>query len=224
VIPPYKNRTAEQIINQEYIDDSAWHIHAALSWIDYAEQNRAPVVLHYAAFHLRLGIELLWLKVFSASRGAEFGIDDYKRALKSSTTLYKLTDRFAPNYRKFAEFDQIIQSIDPRAHPPTIIWDIARLRKIHGGCGKYLLHLQASGKTGYWSKSWIANRTCFLKASAEWMWGLMTTRGNLVVYHPERLYPETRLVWESYLKDKTDVEGARIRLKLIRPLLQRREA
>ncbi len=222
MIPPYKNRTAEEIISQEYIDDPGWHIHAALSWIDYAERYHVPVVLHYAAFHLRLGIELLWLKIFAASLGSEFGIDDYTRALKSSTTLYKLIDRFAPNYRKFAEFDQIIQSIDTWVHPPTIIWDIARLRKIHGGCGEYLLHLQGSGETGYRSKNWIAGRTRFLKDSAEWMSGLMTTRGNLVVYHPEGLYPETRLVWESYLKNETDLDGTRIRLKLIRPLMQGR--
>ena len=222
MIPPYKNRTAEQIINQEYIDDSAWHIHAALSWIDYAERNRAPVVLHYAAFHLRLGIELLWLKIFSASRGSDFGIDDYTRALKSSTTLYKLIDKFAPNYRKFAEFDQIIQTLDTRVHPPTIVWDIARLRKIHGRCGEYLLHLQEGGENGYRSQTWVTDRMRFLKDSAEWMWGLMTTRGNLVIYHPDGLFAETRLVWESFLKGETDAEGARIRLQLIHPLVQGR--
>lgn len=222
MIPPYKNRSAEEIIKQEYIDDSAWHIHAVLSWIDYAKRNRAPVVLHYAAFHLRFGIELLWLKIFSASRGHDFGVEDYKRALKSSTTLYKLIDKFAPNYRKFAEFDQIIQTLDTRVHPPTIIWDIGRLRKIHGGCGEYLLHLQEGGEAGYGSQSWTAGRASFLEHSAEWMWQLMTTRGNLVVYHPERLYPETRLVWESFLKGETDAAGARIRLQLIQPLVQQR--
>jgi hypothetical protein len=218
VIPPFENRTPDEIINEQYVDDSAWHVHASLSWAYYADRKRAPIALHYAGFHLRYGIECLWLKIFSVARGMSFTVDDYKRAVKNATKLYKLIDSFAPDYAKFAEFDQIIQLVDSTVHPPTVIWDIAKLRRFHGECGELLLHLQEAGAGGYLSENWIQDRTKFLRESAGWIWDTMRSRGNLVVYHPDGLSPAARHVWESFRAGETDTEGARIRLQIIRPM------
>jgi hypothetical protein len=44
------------------------------------------------------------------------------------------------------------------------------------------------------------------------------SRGNLVVYRPEDLFPQTQLVWESFCGGEIDEESVRYRLEIIRPL------
>ena len=136
------------------------------------------------------------------------------------TKLYKLIDSFAPDYAKFAQFDQMIQSIDRAVHPPTVVWDFAALRRIHGACSELLLHLQdRSSADGHLSTDWTAKRLEFVRKSATWMWNTMKTNGNLVVYHPDGLTQKVRDVWESFRAGDTDAEGTRIRLQIIRPML-----
>src|SRR5438552_13272604 len=119
-------------------------------------------------------------------------------AIRNATKLYKLIDSLAPDYRKFAEFDQIIASVDSHVHPPTVIWDIDRLKRIHGECGDRLLHFQGISDGNYLSDTWAIRQLAFLDESAMWIWNTMKSRGNLVVYRPEGLIPEAQSIWEDF--------------------------
>jgi hypothetical protein len=216
-IPDFRGRTADQIVREPFVSDSAWHIHAALSWIDYVKRTSAAIGLHYGGFHLRVGIEHLWFQIFWAGRGGALAVEEYKKAIKNATKLYKLIDSLAPDYRKFAEFDQIVASVDSRVHPPTVVWDIDRLKRIHGECGARLLHFQGVADGNYFSDDWMIQQLTFLEDAATWIWDTMRSRGNLVVYRPEDLFSQTQLVWESFRGGEIDEESVRYRLEIIRP-------
>jgi len=216
-IADFRGRTADQIVTEPFTSDSAWHIHAALSWLDFVQRTSAAIALHYAGFHLRVGIEHLWFQVFWAGRGGAISVQEYNQAIKNATKLYKLIDSLAPDYRKFAEFDQIIASVDSRVHPPTVIWDIDRLKRIHGECGSRLLHFQGVSDGNYLSDEWMLRHLAYLEKSVTWIWDTMCSCGNLIVYRPEGLSPHTQLVWESYRKGEIDKESVRYRLEIIRP-------
>jgi len=178
--PDFSGRTADQIVREPFIPDSAWHVHAAT-----------------------------------------LSVNEYRKAIKNATKLYKLIDSLAPDYRKFAEFDQIIASVDRHVHPPTVVWDIDRLKRIHGECSNRLLHFQGISDEDYLSDKWIIQHLALLEESAVWMWNTMRTRGNLVVYRPDGLTPQTQLTWESFRKGEIDEESVRYRLEIIRPLARR---
>jgi len=220
-IPDFHGRTADQIVSEPFIADSAWHVHAALSWIDYVKRTSGAIALHYGGFHLRLSVEHLWFQIFWASRGAMLPIDEYKKAIKNATKLYKLIDSLAPDYQKFAEFDQIIASIDRHVHPLTVVWDIERLKRIRGECSSRLLHFQGISEEDYLSEKWMIQHLVFLEESALWMWDTMRARGNHVVYHPQGLTPQTQLIWDSFRKGEINEESVRYRLEIIRPLARR---
>jgi hypothetical protein len=222
MVPPIANQTPEQIIKQLYIDEPGWHVHASLRWIDYADRAEAPMALHYAAFHLRYAIEQLWLTIFAAACSTSFSMHHYRQALRQPTKLYKLVKNYAPEYEKFAEFDQLIQQVDPKFGPRTVVWDNVILSRIHGRCSGKLLHVQKRGDEGYLSKSWILDRTNFLRESAQWMWNLMGTGGKVLVNYPNGLAPEPRIVWESFRDGEIDAESAKLRLQLIHPLISQR--
>lgn len=144
--------------------------------------------------------------------------DEYRKAIRNATKLYKLIDSLAPDYRKFAEFDQIIASMDSHVHPPTVVWNIERLKKIHGECSNRLLHFQGISDERCMSDSWMIKHLTFLEDSALWMWNTMRSRGNLVVCHPEGLVPQVQLVWESFRKGEINAESVRYRLAIVRPV------
>jgi hypothetical protein len=222
-IPNYKNRSADEIARSRDFDDSAHHVFSALSWSDYAEKNHAPLALHYGAFHLRTGIEQLWSEILFAAKGGSLGRNEYRNALKSTTTLYKLIDAQAPHYKKFAEFDQLIAKIDSKPHPPTVIWDISRLKRIHGECGGLLLHFQGVSLEGYMSPNWVNERSKFLHDSALWIANTMSERGNLVVYSPEGLKkPEVFSIWERFRDGKIDDTDVLNGLRIIQPMVKDR--
>jgi hypothetical protein len=219
-IPEYKGRSADEIAAGKFVNDSAWQIHASLSWCDYAERKQAPTALHYAGLHLRTGVEQLWFEVLFAASGGSITSTAYEEALNSTTKLHKLIDMDGPHYVKFAEFIQILASVDSRSHPPTVVWDIARLKRIHGGCSELLLHFQGIPEKGYRSDAWNENRLRFLLESASWMWSEMTSRGNLAVYAPEGLKkPEVFSLWERYRDGTNTAEDVRIGLRIIQPIV-----
>lgn len=222
-IPDFKNRSADQIASAPYTNDSSFHIYASLSWCDYAQRNNAPTALHYAGIHLRMGVEQLWFEVMFAASGGSLTAKQYEEAVNTTTKLYKLIDEVGPHYQKFAEFNQIIASIDSIPHPPTAVWDIVRLKRIHGECGGLLLHFQGVIEKGYRGSDWIESRTRFVYDSALWIWKTMTTRGNLAVFRPDGLKkPEVFELWEKYRDGKNTAEDARIGLRLIQEIMRHR--
>jgi hypothetical protein len=74
---------------------------------------------------------------------------------------------------------------------------------------------------GYRSTIWIRDRTEFLRDSALWMWNLMNTGGNILVYDPNELKPEPRLVWEKFRDEEIDEASAKVQLQIIHPLISR---
>ena len=113
----YKNHTADKILSSAYIEDPAWHVFNSLSWLDHFKRNSSPQTLHYAGLHLRLAIEHLWFNLFGAARGGELSQTEYKKALKSTTTLYQLIDKFSPYYNKFTVMSKIIDELDSKPRP-----------------------------------------------------------------------------------------------------------
>jgi hypothetical protein len=222
-IPPIESDDANKIVRAGYVADSAWYIHAALCWLAYAEKHNASTALFYAALNVRMGIEHLWFDIFVVSKGNSISEQEYQKAVAQSTKLYKLIDTHSPDYVKFVDFTQMMNSFDSNPHPPTIIWDINRLKRIHGECSERLLHFGGKPHSGYRADQWCSEQIAFLSDSANWMWNEMTSRGNLVVYKPESLQkPEVYEIWQHYQSGALDREGAKLRLQIIQPALRAR--
>ena len=107
-IPEYRGRGADEISMTKYLADSAWHVYQCLSWCDFVAREKAPIGLHYAGLHLRTAVEHLWFEIFFAAKGGRVSMLEYMKSVENATKLYKLIEHYAPEYQKFAEFDQII--------------------------------------------------------------------------------------------------------------------
>jgi len=164
-------------------------------------------------------LNICGFRFFGPARGASLSPAEYRRAIATATRLYKLIDSLAPDYRKFGEFQQIVAALDSRPHPPTVIWDIDRLKRIHGECSKRFLHFQGISDGDYLSDTWAIRQLAFLDESAMWIWNTMKSR-RLVVYRPEGLIPEAQSIWESFRTGHIDAESVRYRLQIVRPIVR----
>jgi hypothetical protein len=222
--PDYKGYNADQILGNRYVPDSSWHIQMALGWCDYAERTGIWETLHYAGLHLRTGIEHLWFEVLFVAQGGVMSPADYVESLRNTTKLYKFIDQRSPSYYQFAKFTEILAIWDSVRHPPAIVWDIGRLKRIHGECSGKLLHFQGVPDRGYPSEQWTQERMRFVYDSARWIFDLMQARGNLVVYFPDGLSkPEVFEIWEKFRDGTLSEEDAAMRLRIIQPVLRMRK-
>jgi len=214
----YRNRTVEDVLSSEYVEDPAWNVFNALSWIDIYERESFPFAIHYSGLHLRFAVEHLWFELFGAAIGGKFSQSEYRKALKTTTTLYKLIDIFEPYYEKFAIFMRILAEVNSAPLPQLIEWDILRLRRIHGECSMKTLHFQGLVSKGYLDHFWMEDRLRFLSDSANWMRQKMSS-GGFVVYKPEKLKDDVLPIWERFRDGDNDEEDVRNGLKIIQPIV-----
>lgn len=219
--PEYKGHTADEILGRPYVEDSAWHIWAALSWCDYAERKNAPMALHYAGLHLRTGIEQLWFEVLFAAKGGSISYAEYEKSVNTTTKLYKLIESQAPLYSRFAEFMEIVWASESGPSPISVVWDMDRLKRIHGECGNRVLHFQGILERGYLGDAWLSDRLKYLFDSAKWVWDKMLS-GVRVVFETEGLKPEIYSIWERYRDGLIKDDDVRFSLKIVLPILEKK--
>ena len=95
------------------------------------------------------------------------------------------------------------------------IWDVDKLKRIHGECGSLLLHFQGVQSSGYLQEAWLADRTAFLDVAAQWIWSEMTSTGRIVLYRPDDLSKPTVFdIWEDFRDGNIDGDSVRVRLKI----------
>jgi hypothetical protein len=222
-LPPFEGRDANGITSAPFTTDSAGHIHASLSWRDYAEKQRLPLALLYSALHLRLCIENLWFEILLAARGNAINRSEYRKALGNATTLYKLIDSLVPDYVKFCEFVQAIASLDSYPHPPSIIWNMIRLKRDHGESSQRFLHLQRDPSGKAFPDAWVQEQNTFLQIEGTWIYDTMVARGNLIIYAPDKLQkPEVFELWEEFRMGRIDSRSAYLRLQIMQPIIRGR--
>lgn len=220
MIPQIKGLSADQIAGGEYVFDSAWHVHMCLSWLDYAKRSGRPQCLRYAAIELRTSVEMLWFEIFVVTMGGTIPAAEYARCSKEATKMYKLIDRVAPDYRKLMQFMDILLNLE-HAGPQIVVWDIDRLKRIHGQASEFL-HFQGAPFDTHESPLWLGNGISKLESMANYIWGEITSgkqTGNMPL---DKMEPETKAVWEQFRDDKLDKVGVRTQLLIAKPVLTAR--
>jgi len=111
-VPPYTDRSVEEIVTCSRLFDSAWHVWQALSWLDFAKRNTSIAALQYAALELRFGIEHLWFDIIVIAVGGRLDIREYTRCTKDSTKMYKVLDRLSPDCERLVRFTNISGALE----------------------------------------------------------------------------------------------------------------
>jgi hypothetical protein len=214
-----EGHTADEIVANEVVDISTWHIFQAVSWLDYAKRERRPSALHYAAFELRYGIEyLLFELLVLSSRGLTE--KEYRKCVGNPQAMRKALRSSKLEYDKLVEFTQILWSLTPDA-PKLRFWKLKELSR-YWGIASELLHFVGAHSRTYASTTWFNRTLARLETVILPIWeDSQATRGfGLLV--KELMEPEVHAAWLEFSKGTLKEGDLKIRMQIIQPALAAR--
>jgi len=222
MLPPnFISRSTEEIVNEKLYFDSAGYLYRSMSWLDYFEKNKQFTALLYACIEARYGIEYLIFEEIVISTGANLSREDYEKCLKDSTKLHKKLKRITPDYKLLQQFSMILVSLEPRL-PKIIQWDPSELMKSWGKISKYL-HWCGSRNNTTELASWKDDTFKSVKREITPIW-LKISSGQSGIMHPNDMQPEIRELWFKYKDGEVDKEGIKIRMNILKPILESKYA
>ncbi len=217
-IPSFRNRTPIEIITEQPFYESSGRIYRALSWLDYAINNRNISALEYAALETRLGIEQLLFEQLIVGVGSELDAREYKKCKGQVKALRGIIEKLIPKYEKLIEFTI---AMAPKGLPITK-WDNQKLDKLSGKVSEYL-HWSGGLDVTVQSEEWFDSGVAIVENAAQYIWQGLTT-GNTGVMNLKKLEPEMFQLWELYEAGKISLEHAVQRADEMGPMLTERLA
>ena len=219
--PSHTARTPEQIISENIYFDSAGYLYRAMSWIDHFERNDQYAALLYACIEARYGIEYLIFEEIIISTGADLSMEEYEQCLKTPTKLYNALKRISPDYERLQGFAKIIVRLEPK-FPKIIQLQPKKLLKAWGSISNYL-HWCGSRNNTTEVKQWRLDAGNNIRGIVEPIW-LKISSGQSAIMHPKDMHPEILELWEKYKNNDIDAEGIKIRMDILKPMLQSKYA
>ena len=221
IIPSHTSRTPEEIVGEKLYFDSAGYFYRAMSWLDHFEKNDQFPALLYTCIEARYGIEYLMFEELVISTGANLTIEEYEECLKNPTKLYNVFRRISPDYDRLQGFAKIIVSLAP-GFPKMIQWNLKKLLKSWSTISNYL-HWCGSKNNTTELKEWRDNAGVKVRNAVEPIW-LNITSGKSGMMHPKDMHPEIHELWQQYKDNKVDAEGIKIRMAILKPMLESKDA
>lgn len=216
-IPPsHIGRTAPDIIEQNSHFDAIGCLYRAVSWLDYFERSAIWPTLLYACIEGRYGIEYLLFEELVIGTGANLSREEYERCVREPTKLSKAIERIIPDYEKLQQFTAAIVALEYSV-PCLIYWKPRALMKAWGELSKYLHwsgHKLDTAENAEWKKGALSD----VKGVLMPLWEKATS-GHSACMHPDNMNPEIREVWSDFKDGRIDLEGARVRMNLLKPFL-----
>lgn len=219
--PSHIGRTAAEIIAERSYFDSLGCLYRAMSWLDLFERSSSWPTLLYSCIEGRYGIEYLLFEELVVGTGANLSRGDYERCVREPTKLAKAINRLLPDYEKLQQFTSVIVSLAPQVLH-IIYWKPKELMKAWGELSKYLHwcgHRLETAENAAWKKGALSD----VKNVLTPIWNKVTS-GQSACMHPDQMRTEIRELWVEFKEGRVDIEGVRIRMNLLRPLLEMKYA
>lgn len=214
--PVYVGRTLDEIVRNDLYFDSAGYLYRSVSWLDdYRRTKNFPSLL-YANIEGRMAIEYLLFEILVIGTGASLTLDQYKKCLTDRTKLDKAINRLIPDYESIQTFSALLIEFEPSL-PKHLKWDIKELKKYWGVVSEYLHWLGARNLTVE-DQTWCHAAYERVEAILVPLWEKLSS-GQSMTMHPDQMTPEVRGVWSDFKAGKIDIDSARIRLKILKPVL-----
>ena len=212
-------RTADQILGNEFIPSSTWHIFQALSWIDLARRKQTASALLYAAIELRYGLEYLLFELLVVANPT-LTEEEYKECIGNPKRIKQLLETTGKIYAKRVEFTKIILSLEPNA-PNLRYWDLSELFRYWGVASGYL-HFWGSHKRTHQDLNWLIKGIAELEEIAKVLFEHAQTTTGVGFLSLKEMPPEVNKAWDEFLAGTLSAVDLRLRMKILQPILKNR--
>jgi hypothetical protein len=213
--PSHRNRSANEIISTDVYHDAVGFAYRAASWVDLVRRTKDFAALHYACVDARLAIENLVFEQLVITAGNTLTYEIYQSCLRDSGQLSKRLRKLVPDYEKLQAFTVLVGTLSPGI-PKLNQWDIKELMKSWGILSTYLHWSGANSETTE-NRGWQEQAIETASKIIDPLWQKMSS-GHSACLRPEDMKPRVREVWEDFRTGTIDLNSARTRLEIVRPL------
>jgi hypothetical protein len=214
--PKHTGRSPEQICREHLYFDSAGYLFRAVSWLEHYRREQYFPSLLYACIEGRMAIEYLLFEILVIGTGANLSVSDYQKCLKDRTKLDKAIGRLIPDYERIQAFTAVLVEFEPSL-PRMLHWDIKELKRMWGELSEHLHWLGAKNLTVE-NTTWCNAAYTKVESVLHPLWSKLSS-GQSMVMHPDKMNPEINEVWVQFNSGKIDIESVRLRLQILKPLL-----
>lgn len=210
LVPIYKGRSAEEILNDRIYFDSVGYFYRAMSWIDYYRRHRTFTSMIYACTDARLGIEHLMFEELVLVTDVKLSEDTYKKCTRETNKFLKMIKTLSPDHEKLNLFAKALIELESDA-PALIFWDLSEMSKYWGKYSHYL-HWFGSQDRTIDEDSWINDAANEISEITEKIWMKMVS-GSRGIMPVSEMTPETKTIWEEFKNGKIDYSAIKVRLQ-----------
>ncbi len=198
-----------------------WHLQQVIKWLEFDDKRHLDNVLVYASFELRCAIERILIENILIMKDGKLNEAEEKKC-ESKNGMMELMKIAEPNYRKRADFTNIILSKYP-GKPKVIILDVKYLirnwHKLSTYCHKQLKPEESFESAGRdFQKKGFTLIESIIETLKKW-----SADRPLGLIQPTSMPQEVREVFDLYVQGKISENQAKIRLKLMDSVLEIRK-
>jgi len=198
---------------------SDWYFDQAEALLEFALKHDSATALVYAALEARNALERFVLEMALLATGGQLSEAQVRTAQRRDGA-FQLLDQALKNYRRHVQFTNLALEVgrDPfRVALPNI----GQFRRLRTELSDYC-HFQAdpAATVNHPQRRWFIEGTTRVKAALDLLRGLRSQVNGIIL--PESMPPEVREVFQVFLADEIDMPTARIRLRLMHPVLEER--
>ncbi len=198
---------------------SDWYFDQAGALLEFALQHDSATALVYAALEARNALERFVLEMSLLATGGHLSEAQIRTAQRRDGA-FKLLEQAMSNYRRHLQFTNLTLEVgdDPFR---VAIPNVGQFRRLRTDLSDYChFQLDPAATVNHPQRTWFIEGTSRLQDAL----GLLRSLRSQVngVIQPDSMPAEVREVFQEFMAGKIDTPTARLRLRLMHPVLEER--
>jgi hypothetical protein len=198
---------------------SDWYFDQAEALLEFALQRDSATALVYAALEARNALERFVLEMSLMATGGHLS-EAQTRTAQRRDGAFQLLDQAMSNYRRHLQFTNLTLEVggDPfRVATPNV----GRFRRLRTDLSDYChFQLDPAATVNHPQHSWFIEGTTRVQAALDMLRNLRSQVNGVI--QPDSMQAEVREVFQAFVAGQIDTPTARLRLRLIQPVLEER--
>jgi len=198
---------------------SDWYFDQAEALLKFALQRDSATGLVYAALEARNALERFVLEMSLLATGGQLS-EAQIRTAQHRDGAFQLLDQAMNNYRRHLEFTNLTLEVggDPFR---VAIPNVGQFRRLRTALSDYChFQLDPAATVNHPQHSWFIAGTTRVQEALDMLRNLRSQVNGVI--QPDSMHAEVREVFQAFVAGQIDTAAARLRLRLMQPVLKER--
>ena len=208
-----------QLLTEKRGVTSDWYFDQAVALVAFALQHDSATALVYAALEARNALERFVIEMSLLATGGHLS-EAQIRTAQHRDGAFQLLDQAMNNYRRHLQFTNLTLEVDG-APFRVAVPNVGQFRRFRTDLGGYChFQLDPDATVNHPQKKWFIAGTTRVQKALDMLRNLRSQVNGVI--HPDSMQAEVREIFQAFVAGQIDTPTARLRLRLMQPVLEER--